>query len=103
MPGPGARGVRGFELIEFRKGRLSVRPLVISKAKYDFIDDSLMVFYTGLTRFASDIVKEQEQDVAAVARPVPPSNARYGGVLSRADRLRRVARRVASRMGRPAG
>ena len=49
----------GLNLIEFRKGRLSVRPLVISKAKYDFIDDSLMVFYTGLTRFASDIVKEQ--------------------------------------------
>jgi D-glycero-alpha-D-manno-heptose-7-phosphate kinase len=46
VPGPGARGVRGLNLIEFRKEG-SRSAIVISKAKYDYIDDSLMVFTRG--------------------------------------------------------
>ena len=49
----------GLNLIEFNASGFSVRPVVISKQKYHFLNASLMVFYTGLTRYASDIVTEQ--------------------------------------------
>lgn len=49
----------GFNIIEFSKSEFSVRPVVISKEKYDSINNSLLVFYTGITRYASEIVKEQ--------------------------------------------
>lgn len=49
----------GLNIIEFNSTGISVKPVIISKEKYDYLNDSLMVFYTGLTRFASDIVKEQ--------------------------------------------
>ncbi|MEK7851574.1 MAG: kinase, partial [Deltaproteobacteria bacterium] len=49
----------GLNVIEFSSTGISVKPVVISKEKYDYLNDSLMVFYTGLTRFASEIVKEQ--------------------------------------------
>lgn len=49
----------GLNIIEFNKSGFSVRPVVISKEKYTILNSSLIVFYTGLTRFASDIVVEQ--------------------------------------------
>ena len=49
----------GLNIIEFSSTGISVKPVVISKEKYDYLNDSLMVFYTGMTRFASEIVKEQ--------------------------------------------
>lgn len=49
----------GLNIIEFSSTGISVKPVIISKEKYDYLNDSLMVFYTGLTRYASEIVKEQ--------------------------------------------
>ncbi|MBI5195190.1 MAG: kinase [Nitrospirae bacterium] len=49
----------GLNTIEFSKQGLSVRPVIISKEKLDYLNDSLMVFYTGLSRYASEIVQEQ--------------------------------------------
>lgn len=49
----------GLNIIEFSNTGISVKPVVISKEKYDYLNDSLMVFYTGMTRYASEIVKEQ--------------------------------------------
>jgi len=49
----------GFNIIEFNKSGLSVRPVVISQEKYDFLSKSMMVFFTGITRYASEIVAEQ--------------------------------------------
>ena len=49
----------GLNIIEFSKSRLSVRPVIISREKYDFLDKSLMVFYTGITRYATEILTEQ--------------------------------------------
>lgn len=49
----------GLNVIEFNKSGISVRPVVISREKYDYFNDSLMVFYTGLTREANEILKEQ--------------------------------------------
>lgn len=54
----------GLNIIEFRKEGISVRPVVISNEKYDHLDDSLMVFFTGLTRLASEVAKEQVENTA---------------------------------------
>ena len=49
----------GLNIIEFSKGGIAVRPVIITREKYDYLNDSLLVFYTGLSRLASDIAKEQ--------------------------------------------
>jgi D-glycero-alpha-D-manno-heptose-7-phosphate kinase len=49
----------GFNIIEFSSSHIQVRPVIISKEKKDSLEEHLMIFYTGLTRFASDVVKEQ--------------------------------------------
>jgi D-glycero-alpha-D-manno-heptose-7-phosphate kinase len=49
----------GFNIIEFEKENIHVRPIVIAQEKLKFLEDHLIIFYTGLTRFASDVVKEQ--------------------------------------------
>lgn len=49
----------GFNIIEFDRQNIKVRPLIISPEKIKNLRDHLMIYYTGLTRFASDIVKEQ--------------------------------------------
>lgn len=54
----------GLNVIEFRKSGISVRPVVISKEKHALLDESLMVFYTGLTRHASEIAKDQVENTS---------------------------------------
>ena len=49
----------GFNIIEFGKDSIKVRPLDISDKKIAFLNDSMMVFYTGATRYASEILEEQ--------------------------------------------
>src|SRR3990167_10521117 len=38
----------GFNIIEFDKQNIKVRPLIISKEKLKILEDHLMIFYTGL-------------------------------------------------------
>lgn len=54
----------GLNIMEFRKEGISVRPVVISREKYEHLDASLMVFFTGLTRSASEVAKEQVANTA---------------------------------------
>ncbi len=49
----------GLNIIEFRKNQVQVRPVVVSSHNLLYFEQHLMMFYTGLTRFASDILKEQ--------------------------------------------
>lgn len=49
----------GLNLIEFESGNFIVKPLVISSVKRELLQESMMIFYTGQTRFATDILKEQ--------------------------------------------
>jgi len=49
----------GLNVIEFGPDQFSVKPLIISKSKRQLLEDSMMVFYTGQTRYANDILKEQ--------------------------------------------
>src|SRR3989344_676169 len=49
----------GLNIIEFHPSEIKVRPLIISAEKKRLFQSHLLVFYTGITRYASDIVKEQ--------------------------------------------
>ena len=49
----------GFNVMEFSPNKINVRPVIISAEKLKLLENHLMIFYTGLTRFASDVVKEQ--------------------------------------------
>jgi len=53
----------GFNIIEFNKQNIKVRPLIITEEKLKLLKEHLMIFYTGLTRFASDVVKEQIEKI----------------------------------------
>ena len=44
-------------------GKISIRPVGISEEKYALLSASLMVFYTGLTRYASDVLSEQVENM----------------------------------------
>jgi D-glycero-alpha-D-manno-heptose-7-phosphate kinase len=52
----------GLNIIEFTKEKIAVRPVIISKEKLTLLEESMMSFYTGLTRYASDILKEQVEN-----------------------------------------
>jgi D-glycero-alpha-D-manno-heptose-7-phosphate kinase len=54
----------GFNLIEFKENQTLVRPLLITREKKQALEDHLMVFYTGLTRFANEVIKEQIEKTA---------------------------------------
>ncbi len=47
----------GFNRIDFHDGDFSVRPLVISPDRKRELNESLMMFFTGFTRFSSDMQK----------------------------------------------
>lgn len=49
----------GLNVIEFSPDQFKVTPLIISKSKRQLLEDSMMIFYTGQTRYANDILKEQ--------------------------------------------
>jgi D-glycero-alpha-D-manno-heptose-7-phosphate kinase len=51
----------GFNHMRFTEDSLEVNPLIISRARKMALQDNLMMFYTGINRFASDILKEQIQ------------------------------------------
>jgi len=51
----------GMNILEFSPSQIKVHPLIISSIKKRIFEDHLLIFYTGITRFASDIVKEQIQ------------------------------------------
>lgn len=54
----------GLNIIEFSSSGIRVRPLVISSKKKQLFQDSLLIFYTGMTRYATDIAKEQIEKTA---------------------------------------
>lgn len=58
----------GLNIIEFSKTKIKLKPVAIPQAKKDRLDDSLMVFYTGLTRYASDLLQEQVENTKAGAK-----------------------------------
>ncbi len=51
----------GLNIIEFSSSNIQIRPVVTAQEKIAEIQQHLMMFYTGLTRHASEILKEQMQ------------------------------------------
>lgn len=49
----------GLNIFEFGPDGIKVRPVIISREKKEMLDQSMMLFYTGLSRYASEVVKEQ--------------------------------------------
>lgn len=49
----------GFNIIEFQNSQITTRPFVILQDKVEHLQAHMLVFYTGLTRFASEILQEQ--------------------------------------------
>lgn len=49
----------GFNLMEFTPHSVQVKPVIVNRDKRKFLEENTMLFYTGLTRFASEVVKEQ--------------------------------------------
>ena len=45
----------GFNRIDFKDGDFSVHPIVISPERKKELDDNLLLFYTGIQRFSSEI------------------------------------------------
>lgn len=58
----------GFNLIEFSgKDRVVVERVMMSSARMDELNRSLMLFFTGITRRAQDIEKNKIKNIAALA------------------------------------
>lgn len=51
----------GLNIFEFSSSGIKVKPLILSHEKRQIFEDHLLIFYTGLTRFANDILQEQVQ------------------------------------------
>ena len=50
----------GFNVIEFQKnGEIEVNPIIIPKERMQSFEGSLMLYFTGLSRFSSEIAEEQ--------------------------------------------
>jgi len=50
----------GFNLIEFSgNNRFKIHPITINQKKLDLLQDHLLLFFTGISRYASKIAKEQ--------------------------------------------
>jgi D-glycero-alpha-D-manno-heptose-7-phosphate kinase len=56
----------GLNYIRFNAdGSVHVDPIVLDRSTRDAIDDHLLLFYTGVTRRASDILNEQRRAIAS--------------------------------------
>jgi D-glycero-alpha-D-manno-heptose-7-phosphate kinase len=49
----------GLNVIEFSQSRFRVQPLVIAEERRHLLEAAMMVFFTGQTRYATDVVREQ--------------------------------------------
>jgi D-glycero-alpha-D-manno-heptose-7-phosphate kinase len=59
----------GFNLIEFKRdGSFRVEPLTLAKERLDELNSSLMLFYTGLRRTASEVASSYVTDIGARTR-----------------------------------
>ncbi|WP_418776180.1 kinase [Holdemanella biformis] len=55
----------GFNRIDFNADGYSVHPIIISPERKKRLNDNLMMFFTGFTRFSSDIQKANHLDDAS--------------------------------------
>lgn len=54
----------GLQRIDFQKrGDIHINPIVISEERLKFLESSVLLYFTGFSRIASEIVKEQLQNI----------------------------------------
>jgi D-glycero-alpha-D-manno-heptose-7-phosphate kinase len=54
----------GFNIIEFlQNGEILVEPIIITPERLNVFEDSLMLFFTGLSRTASDIARDKVKNI----------------------------------------
>ncbi len=53
----------GFNRIDFSRGGYTVRPVIMSKERKEDLNNHLMLFFTGFSRFSSDIQKGTEKSM----------------------------------------
>lgn len=51
--------VGGLNVYEFGRSGVQIKPLDLNQEKKSLLQEHLLVFYTGMTRFASEVVSEQ--------------------------------------------
>jgi D-glycero-alpha-D-manno-heptose-7-phosphate kinase len=51
----------GLNFMNFSSESLEVNPLIITKERKEKLENNLLMFYTGINRFASEVLKEQIQ------------------------------------------
>lgn len=54
-----AAAVGGLNYMKLEKDNISVNPIVISTERKKELDDNLLLYYTGISRFATEVLKEQ--------------------------------------------
>lgn len=56
----------GFNIIDFqRNGEIVVSPIIINSRRMEEFESSLMLFFTGLSRYSSEIAEEQVKNSSA--------------------------------------
>ena len=53
----------GLNRIDFTDDSFTVNPVVIDRQRRNLLNDSLMLFFTGFTRFSSDVSKKQTRAI----------------------------------------
>ena len=53
----------GFNRIDFNKDGYQVRPIIISPSRKQQLDENLMLFFTGFTRFSSEIQQSTKASI----------------------------------------
>lgn len=53
----------GFNRIDFDANGYTVQPIIISPERKRYLNDNLMLFFTGFSRFSSDIQKNTQQSM----------------------------------------
>jgi len=51
----------GFNRIDFNSDGFEVTPIIISRQRKDILNSHLMLYFTGLSRFGSEVAKTQEK------------------------------------------
>lgn len=61
----------GFNRVDFYPdGNFGVSPVVINTGRMDMLNDHLLLFFTGISRFASEVAQSKVQNLAAKAANV---------------------------------
>ena len=84
----------GLNRIDFSDGGFSVRPIVISPERKQELNDNLMMFFTGFTRFSSDMQKANKvaDDVARLTEMLSLVDAAEEVLTNKSEPLSKFGR-----------